>query len=157
MYQTIVLGLGFLLLFGGGYLIKHMDNQNVIGTSLATTINTTTASSSSVLLPGTYLCDTVSGCGSPHVLTLSENGEAKMNSSYGNGAEIVDEFGSWTVNKAGGASILLTSTANEVYPDPRTFTIKYVSSTTLAGITFDATAYTDLKNPVFRKQDGEAQ
>jgi hypothetical protein len=156
MYQTIVLGLGFLLLIGGGYLIKNMDNQNVIGQAATTTINSTTASSSSILLPGIYLCDIASGCQSPHILTLSENGETKMNSSYENGAEIVDEFGTWTTNEEGGASILLTSTANEVYPEPRVFTIKYVSNNSLSGITFDETAYPDLKNPVFRKQEPDA-
>lgn len=156
MYQTIVLGLGFLLLVGGGYLIKHMDNENVIGTSIATTINATTASSSSVMLPGTYLCDMTSGCEDPHILSLSENGEAKMNSSYGNGAEIVDEFGSWTVNQEGGASVLLTSTANDVYPEPRVFVIRYVNNAALAGITFDASAYADMKNPIFRKQESDA-
>jgi hypothetical protein len=157
MYQTIVLGLGFLLLIGGGYLIKHIDKENVIGASIATSINATTASSSATLLPGTYLCDMATGCESPRVLTLSESGEAKMNSSYENGVEIVDEFGTWTVNKGGGASVLLTSTANEVYPEPRVLTIKYVTNTTLAGITFDAAVYEDLKNPVFRKQQEEAQ
>lgn len=156
MYQTIVLGLGFLLLIGGGYLIKHIDNQNVIGQSLTTKITSTTASSSSVFIPGTYLCDTTSGCESPHVLLLSENGEAKMNSSYENGAEIVDEFGTWTTDQEGGASILLTSTANEVYSEPHVFTIRYVSNSTLSGITFDPAVYSDLKNPVFRKQDADS-
>ncbi len=83
MYQTLVLGLGILLLVGVGYFITHTDNQGVISNSIQET-----ASSSSVLVkqasvPGTYVCDSENGCANPRTLVMYENGTLKLSTSSG--------------------------------------------------------------------------
>jgi hypothetical protein len=160
MYQAIVLGLGVLLVVGGGYLIQNTDKQGVILASVSTPAGTSTVKNKITSLPGTYVCDVGSGCQNPRILTVYETGEVKMNTNFDNGVEILDEVGTWTMNQEGRLILLLTGTSQETYPDPRTLSVKYVSSTTLSGIGFDPSKYKDFKNPVFLKQgdpteDGE--
>ncbi len=156
MYQKLVLGVGLLSLIGLGYFIKHTDNARVLESSLSTR-PVITASSSSEMLSGDYMCDTDSGCENPRVLTISPEGGATIETSYADGAEIVDELGTWRVGSGGKVFIILTGTTHELYPTPRVFSARYSSRTTLSGITFDTALYQDLKNPVFRRQDDQAE
>jgi hypothetical protein len=156
MYQTIVLGLGFLLLLGGGYLIKHMDSQGVIGSSIATPA-ALDATTTLEMLSGTYICDVNSGCENPRVLTLSSDGTVNMNTSYENGVEVVNETGTWSIGINTRPAILLKGASGTLYPTPRLFNVRYASATSLSGITFDEKAYPDLKKPVFRKDQDQLQ
>ncbi len=156
MYQTIVLGLGFLLLVGGGYLIKNVDSEGVVTTSLASP-----AEASSVLtlesLSGTYICDSSSGCENPRILDLSADGSVHMNTTYENGVEVLNEDGTWSIGINNRPVILLKGSTQETYPAPRMLSVRYASKTSLSGVTFDQKVYTDLKNPVFRKPDSQVE
>lgn len=159
MYQTIVLGLGFLLLFGAAYLIKNTDRtgiltSNIVQTSTATSTGTSTPARK---LEGNYLCDSDSGCSNPSLLLINEAGEVSMNTSYDNGVEVLQESGTWKNEKDGGVTILLTGTDAGIYPVPHTLYVKYVSPFSLSGIVFDSTAYKDWIKPVFRKQEKQEE
>jgi hypothetical protein len=157
MYQTIVLGLGFLLLFGGGYLIKHMDDQGVIGASIATQVEAS-ATTTLVSLSGIYVCDNSSGCDNPRILSLSADGTVTMNASYENGAEVVNEVGTWSVGINNRPIILLTgTTAGEEYSTPRMLTVRYTSKNSLSGIAFDQKVYPDLIKPIFRREESQLE
>jgi hypothetical protein len=152
MYQAIVLGLGFLLLFGAAYLVKKTDGAGVIiSTQTASTTETVTALPQATL-EGTYLCDTDSGCQNPSVLTLTGSGEASMATSYDNGVEVLQEIGTWKDEEEGGITVLLTGTGDEVYPTPRAFSIRYASSANLSGVSFDSSVQKGWTRPVFRRQ-----
>lgn len=160
MYQTIVLGLGFLLIIGGGWLIKAMDTEGVISSNLTTTqaTSTTTKDENATSTPernleGRYVCDSSSGCPNPAVLTITKEGEISMTTSYESGAEMLQEVGTWKNEKDGGASIMITGTDSSIYPTPRLISVRYVSPTSLSGIVFDSRIYTDWVRPVFRKQE----
>lgn len=163
MYQTIVLGLGFLLIIGGGWLIKVMDTEGIISSQftkpkILNTTSTTTADGSATSSPernleGRYLCDSTSGCPNPSFLIITEAGEISMTTSYESGAEMLQEIGTWKNEKNGGASIMITGTDSGIYPTLRLLSIKYVSPTSLSGITFDPSIYKDWVRPVFKKQE----
>jgi hypothetical protein len=156
MYQKLVLGLGSLLLIGLGYFITHTDSNGALKASLSAR-DVVTASSSAEILSGEYVCDTDSGCKNPRVLTISPEGGATIETSYANGAELLDELGTWRMGNGGKVFIILTGTTHDTYPAPRVLTARYSSKTSLSGITFDATQYPDLDNPVFRKQIDQAE
>lgn len=157
MYQTIVLGLGFLLLFGAAYLIKNTDDAGILTPNVVSTSNTTDTGTSTPMrkLEGIYLCDSDSGCPNPSLLTMNEEGEVRMETTYDNGVEIVQESGTWKNEKDGSVTILITGTDVETYPVPRALSVKYVSSSSLSGLTFDPAVYKDWVRPVFRKQEKE--
>lgn len=159
MYQIIVLGLGFLLLFGSGYLIKSMDDAGIISSelNLATSTAVNATSSSQMDMEGTYLCDTDTGCKSPSTLTISREGEVRMTTSYDNGVEVLQESGTWRTSKDGRVTIYITGTDSSVYPSPRVVSIKYASPSSLSGIMFDANAYKEWTIPVFRKQSNDIE
>jgi hypothetical protein len=159
MYQAIVLGLGFLLLFGSGYLIKSMDDTGIISSelNLATSTEASATSTPEVSLEGVYLCDTDTGCKSPSTLTISGEGEARMITSYDNGVEVLQESGTWKTSKDGRVTIYITGTDSTVYPSPHVLSIKYASPSSLSGIMFDANAYKEWTIPVFRKQSNDIE
>ncbi len=152
MYQTIVLGLGSLLLFGGGYLIKHADDQGVLRSTLSSTLPIS-ATTSVEVYSGVYICDDTTKCINPRILSLSSDGSATMNASYENGAEVVHETGNWVSNGDNSLTISLLGTQQGEYVSPRTLFIKYASHTVLAGASFDEKLFTDLKKPVFYRQE----
>lgn len=167
MYQTIVLGLGFLLLFGAGYLIKNIDKEGVVTSTLtstqtaATSTGTSSASTTSANAPdsaylGTFICGPESGCASPSMLTVQENGEVSINTSYDNGVEMVQERGTWKSERGGGMTIVITGTDSELYAVPRTIFVKYATQKSLAGLSFDAKLHPDWLRPVFRKQEADS-
>ena len=160
MYQTIVLGLGFLLVFGAGYLIKSMDTEGVVISKLTQTpvaSTTVVASSTKTDFEGTYSCDQDSGCLNPSSLTILEGGEVTMRTIYGDGVEILEERGTWKSERNGGITVLFTGTDVVTYPVPHSLFIRYVSSTTLSGITFDNKVYPEWTRPVFTKQQREEE
>lgn len=161
MYQTIVLGLGFLLIIGGGYLIKAMDTEGIITSQFVSAPSATSTEGATSTpersLDGIYLCRPETGCPNPSLLTITEGGEVSMNTSYDNGVEVLQETGTWKNEKGGGASIIITGTDAGIYPTPRLLSIKYVSPTSLSGITYDTTIYKDWVRPVFRKLENENQ
>lgn len=150
MYQTFVLGLGLLLLTGLAYYIKHTDQNGLVTGSFSTT-TTTVIPATPESLPGVYMCNSSSGCENPRVLKIMGNGEVTLSSSFNNGVELVEEFGTWDVNDSGTVQILLTGTNSETYTMPRTILIGTSTSDTLSQLTFDTTLYGDWKNPVFLK------
>lgn len=161
-YQTIVFGLGFLLLIGGGYLIKNIDNAGVLTKTLQTATSTDTAESADgatsterIGVEGTYLCDVDSGCKDPVVLAIREGGEVSMTTTYAEGAEIQEELGTWKRGQDRSLVVLITGTANDTYPDPHSFSVRYVTSSSLSGLTFDASLFKDWTRPVFRRQENQ--
>jgi hypothetical protein len=151
MYQTFVLGLGLLLVTGLAYYIKSTDTQGVVTGSFSastTTIVPATAES----IPGVYTCSESSGCENPRQLSLFGNGEAKLSASFENGVELIDEFGTWTLNQEGALQVLLTGTNAEVYATPRTILMQTLTDTALSKALFDQSFYADWKNPSFIKE-----
>ena len=161
MYQTIVLGLGFLLVIGGGWLIQTMDTEGVLASKFTQTktINATSTTVATATpernLQGRYLCDSDSGCPNPSLLTLTSEGEVSMSTTYDNGVEMLQERGTWKNEKRDAATVIITGTDADIYASPRILSIRYVSPSALSGITFDARIYKDWVRPVFRKQENE--
>lgn len=155
IYQAIVLGLGFLVLFGAGYLITTTDNAGILKTTITQTTDTADIATSTLVarLEGYYLCDSESGCSSPSSLTITQDGEVRMTTSYSEGVEILEETGTWKDEKGSGLKIFLTGTDSGLYPVPKSFFVKYVSSSSLSGIDFDSATYKDWIRPVFIKQE----
>lgn len=159
MYQTFVLGLGALLIFGVAYFIQHTDQAGVVTSNLSTNKDTTqsatSTTSTSEPVSGTYVCDSDSKCENPRVLTLSENGELRMVTTFDNGVEVLEELGSWTFGQ-GMVTLIITGTPNELYAEPHTLHLKKMSSMTLvaAGGT---TTYKDWGNPAFKKSYKEEE
>ena len=150
MYQAIVLGLGVLLVFGGGYLIKHTDTEGVITSSLSQT-HAATTDDTTATIPGSYQCDPLSGCDNPHTLTLTENGEAKLDTVYESGAEVGSESGTWKRDVGGKIVILFTSNVAGLYDVPHVMTIANVTKPTLAGINFSANMGEGMHKPIFAR------
>lgn len=147
MYQTLVLGLGLLLITGLAYYIKHTDTNGVVTGSFSATTTTITPSTSESI-PGTYLCDQTSGCENPRSLHVFANGEVKLSSSFDNGVELIEEFGTWTTDQ-GTMQVVLTGTNAETYPTPRMIIIKTILEGKLSNLIFDSKFFTDWKNPHF--------
>lgn len=152
MYQTLVLGLGILLLVGVGYFIQHTDSQGVISHSIEVTASSSSATAKQNTAPGTYLCDSENGCTNPRTLSIYEDGTLKLSTSFDNGVEVLDEAGTWKIENEGMMTIRITETATNVYQNPRTLQVKYISGTTLSGLSYDESQFKDLKNPVFIRQ-----
>lgn len=76
-----------------------------------------------------------------------------MTTSYSEGVEILEETGTWKDEKGSGLKIFLTGTDSGLYPVPKSFFVKYVSSSSLSGIDFDSATYKDWIRPVFIKQE----
>lgn len=157
MYQTIVLGLGVLLVIGGGYLIEHTDKQGVIRSTISATSGNSTTTTQGVSIAGVYLCDAATGCPNPRTLTLAEDGGLKMNTYIDNGVEVMDEVGSWAKGTDGTLTLFMTGAQSGVYKTPHALEIKYVSPSTLSGISYDPSQYKDVKNPVFLRQGDPTQ
>lgn len=151
MYQSIVLGLGFLLLLGGGYLIKHMDQEGVIESSVASSDASYVSSMNKSSIAGTYVCDTDSKCPNPRVLTLGDDGVLTLTTSYEDGAQVLQENGTWDVgtNKI---MLMITGTQDESYTEQKMLFLKRLSELTLVPDISMKTTYKDLGNPIFRKQ-----
>lgn len=154
MYQTIVLGLGFLLFIGGAYLIQQTDKEGVLSSAITPTSSVVEGATSTVQsnFDGIYVCDSDTGCLSPSTLVIEEEGYARMTTSYDNGVEVITESGTWIDKKEGRMTIYITGTDATTYPSPRVLSIKYASPTSLSGIIFDQSMYKEWTRPVFRKQ-----
>lgn len=158
MYQTLVLGLGVLLIAGLGYFIKSTDQTGVITTTLFATSTattgeaTSTAQLSSSRIEGLYLCDIDSKCPDPRTLIIYEDGGLRMTTSFDNGVEVLEETGTWIQDKEGNITLLITGTNNELYVDPLPLSLKQISSSTLVGTGSSAPQYKDWKESIFRKQ-----
>lgn len=153
MYQAFVLTLVTILIGGSLYFIRSADQTGSTRALLSTTTEHVTKDDVTVdTLPGTYACDTQSGCKDEGTLKLFANGEANLSSSFENGAEVVEEKGSWLFAQDGTMQILITGTDNETYSLPRIFFIRKVLSEALSGLQFDTKLYSGWTNPVFTKE-----
>lgn len=159
MYQMIVLGLGFLLLFGAGYLIKNTDNAQILTSAFKTSTNPSDLATSTLAsaLDGIYVCDIDTGCQNPSLLYVKGGGEVKMTTSYENGAEMLQETGTWRDERNGGITVMLTGTDAETYPAPHAFFVRYASSASLSGLTFGKKSFEGWTIPVFRKQERQQE
>ena len=154
MYQALVLGLGVLLVGGIGYFINHSDQAGVLSSAIVEETSSSTAESMRQSLPGTYVCDVDSKCPNPRVLTLSEEGNAIMTTTYENGAEVVEEQGTWNTTSGGKAVIFLTGNAMTQYGSPYTLLTKYVNPWTIVGGA--GGTYKDWTNSIWRKKEGDS-
>ncbi|MFA6608815.1 MAG: hypothetical protein WCT07_02815 [Candidatus Paceibacterota bacterium] len=152
MYQTIVLGLGFLLIIGGGYLIKSIDKEGLIKQSFLKDSKVTNILATIETVPGTYMCNESLRCDNSRTMTLSPSGEVQILTSYNNGAELLNENGSWKIEQGGLISVFLTDSTTEHYEIPHLFLIQSVSTSTLSKISFDSGLYPDMHKPIFIKQ-----
>jgi hypothetical protein len=157
MYQLIVLGLGFLLLFGGGYLIKKSDKAGVLGSSFASSSVTASSSAavpSSITFNGVYSCDGAK-CSDPRNLIVSEDGTVQLSTTYNNGVEVLNEIGTWTEDNEGKITIAITGTQSEAYDKPVTILLRQVTPFTLVSV--NGTSYKNWGAPTFRKQDRDLE
>jgi len=154
MYQTIVLGLGFLLLVGGAYLIKRTDQSGVIQNTISTASSTQYDAAS---ITGTYICDTDSKCQNPRILTMTDDGELTLTTSYDNGVEVLRENGSWKMDSEGNVTFIITGTPTELYEEPFTLLLKRVSSSTIVAAKSAKVLYKEWGAPIFRKQETQAE
>ena len=152
MYQTIVLGLGFLLIIGGGYLIKSIDKEGVILKSLSKDQKVEIFSLTADDISGTFLCNETSGCENEYAVTFSPSGDVQLMAVYKDGIETLIEKGIWRFETGGLISISLTDSQTKHYDIPHSFLIQSVSTSTLAKISYDVTTYPDMHKPVFIRQ-----
>jgi hypothetical protein len=151
MYQTIVLGLGFLLVFGGGYLIKHSDNNGVLASAIAQDETSYVGVATSTIL-GPYLCDS-ERCPNPRELSLMDNDQAILTTTYSDGVETLKEVGSWKFTKADTIILTLLGTSQSTYDEPYMFSLKRITEKTLVPSDDIKATYKDLGAPIFRKED----
>ena len=144
MYQFIVLGLGFLLVFGGGYLIKHTDKEGVI----AQTVTATSTEPSDYA--GTYLCDTDSKCDNPRTLVLSSDGTLSLTTSFDQGVETNVETGTWK-KEAKGITLTIINSSTTTYGVPLSIHLYPPAPDSLV-TSAAATNYPGWGNYIFRKQ-----
>lgn len=157
MYQIIVLGLGFLLLIGGGWLIKSIDKEGVVSRSFSGDQVSDVASFTLENVSGSYVCDAASGCKTEYRMSLLPSGESELITTYGNGAEVSVEKGTWRFENGGMVSILMTESQVLRYEKPRTFLVQLVGESKLSRLSFDKKIYSDMKKPVFIKKTEEGQ
>jgi hypothetical protein len=154
MYQNFVIGLGILAVAGLGYFINHADSQGIV-------IGSATKKSVTVIaippddIPGTYTCDSASGCENPKTLVIMAGGEATMRTTYENGAEIVEEMGSWTFVPEQGIQLAFTGTQAQVYQTPHALLIRKLESDRLGTMEFDHALFSGMENPYFTRRLGE--
>lgn len=152
MYQSIVLGLGFLLVIGGGYLITNVDKEGVVSGALEPTViiaTSTTQSNSTPTASGKYLCDPEHGCADPRSLVLTDDAKAELLTIYANGGETLDEHGSWSMDEKGEITIRIEGNAQSNTP-PSTIMLKLVSLRTI--ITIPGSTYKEWGQATFRKE-----
>ena len=155
MYQFIVFGLGFLLLFGGAYLIKKNNgNSGIMERAFSTSKKIRTPEGSFIIkkIVGTFLCDIKSGCVSPYSLTLTEVGDVYFNHTNASGTEQILEHGLWNIEEGGLITLTLTNSPDENYEPPRIILIQSVNREILSDFVFDNNIYTDMYEPVFTRQ-----
>lgn len=153
MYKFIVLGLGFLLLFGGAYLIKKSDKEGVLNYAFSKEIKVLPTVNTKEMISGVYKCDIENGCASPYVLILSDDNNVEMTTSYNDGVEIRKETGIWKLENGNLITILLTDlSSGEHYEIPHSILIQTVSTSTLTGLSYDKDFYFDMYKPVFVRQ-----
>lgn len=152
MYQTIVLGLGFLLVIGGGYLIKSVDKEGVIASSALKEQNVINTQLTGDDMSGIFSCDETSGCDNVHTITFDPSGAVRIVTIYKDGTETLDEQGSWKFENGGFISILITDSQVKHYEIGRAFLIQSVSTSTLGKISYDTNLYPDMHKPTFTKQ-----
>lgn len=133
MYQTFVIGLGFLVVIGLGYFIHRTDTSGLIIDK--TPYQEVSSSTSPVvqLAAGTYLCDVDSKCTVPYVLTVQEGGEATLTTSFENGAEVLTERGTWKIEE-GKLVLVLTGTDTLTYELGVTLRLEKSGTTSLRGV-----------------------
>lgn len=157
MYQTLVLGLGILLLIGVGYFIEHTDQAGIITSAVSTEVSTSTTQNTPTNIAGTYVCDVDSKCNDPKVLVLKDDGELHMTTSYASGVEILEEVGTWLLEAKGDVAIFLTGTNTEVYVAPHMFYLRKVSDMTLVGLPSTNPEYKEWGSSLFRKKTKEEE
>ena len=157
MYQTLVLGLGVLLIAGVGYFIEHTDQAGIITSAVSIPVSTSTPQEMTTSLAGTYVCDIDSKCSDPRILILEDDGELRMTTSYASGVEILEEVGTWLLEAKGDIVVLLTGTNTEVYVAPERLSLRKVSDITLAGLPSISPEYKDWGVSLFRKELKEAE
>jgi hypothetical protein len=151
MYQFIVLGLGFLLLFGGGYLIKKSDKEGVLQQSYSATKYASGSSTpSTITFKGLFTCEG-SKCQDPRNLVVSEDGTVQLSTTYNDGVEVLNELGTWTEDKDGNITLSITGTPSMAYDKPLVIALRQVTPFTLVSIS--GTTYKNWGSPTFRKQD----
>ena len=153
MYQFIVLGLGFLLLFGGAYLIKQSDKEGgVLGQAFSTSknIQTSDIDLTTEAMVGSFMCDGKSGCINPYTLTLAEAGDVYFN--HTSGTSTILEHGLWNIEKGGLITLTLTNTPDENYETPRVILVQSVNRNKLSNFVYDNNTYMDMNKPVFIRQ-----
>lgn len=153
MYQAFVLGLGALLVVGIGYFINETDQGGVISSHIVEASSTSDTLKAS--LPGTYICDTEDKCIHPRVLTITSDETVTLVTSYENGAETIEESGTWTVNPEKKLTIIITGSKNGLYDTPYILGTQYVGAWTIVGGTQGE--YKEWSGAIFRKQDKNDQ
>jgi hypothetical protein len=145
MYQIVVLGLAFSLLFGGAYYIKTADSEGVLSSAFTSRASATVLSPDMII--GTYTCDTTEGCSTVHTLTLDDQGVSTMTTIQND--QTVTAEGSWQLEKGQLVTVSLTHAGDTVYDQPHTFLIQSVGTSTLSKISYDTKVFTDIYKPVF--------
>jgi hypothetical protein len=151
MYQIVVIGLGFSLVFGAGYYITKVDSSGVIEQSLVARDVAQPPTTES--LAGDYLCEASSGCDYPYELVLSADGKASLTVSYSDRLETKTEKGVWNLERGGIVTTTLTeSVTTGAYESAHTFLIQAITATSLSKIAYDKSTYTDMHKPTFQRQ-----
>lgn len=153
MYQFIVLSLGFLLLFGGAYLINKDDKDGILQYAFSKDMQVLPSALALETLTGKYYCDKKHGCDNTYVLNFSSEYKVDLEISFADGVEQKTESGTWKIENGNIISILLTDSSSEGHFEiPKTFLIQSVSTRTLSKISYDKEVYFDMNKPTFVKQ-----
>lgn len=152
MYQTFVLILGALFIAALGYFITSSDRAGFV----ISNVGDSQASSSISLesIQGVYVCDTDSKCSNARILKLLPTGDMRMTTSYADGAETLEEFGTWTIDREGRVQVRVIGTPVKDYLDTIVLPLRKVSATSLVGEPAQG-PYEDWVKPIFRKSESE--
>ena len=153
MYQTLTLTLGALFLAALGYFITSSDRTGLV-TSNTGSSYATSSSVSLESIQGVYVCDTDSKCSNARILKLLPTGDMRMTTSYADGAETLEEFGTWTIDKEGRVQVRVIGTPIKDYLDTIILPLRKVSAISLVGEPAQG-PYEDWVKPIFRKSESE--
>lgn len=151
MYQLIVIGLGITLIVGGGYYIATTDDVGVLKLSLVSTPVPQEALPTAEEIAGTYLCGTESGCKRPHILTLSDDGAARLDVADESGADSGQESGAWSFVPGGFVSVVFSASSSGEYEHPHAILIQSVRPDALSKYVYDDSEYPDMVKPTFTR------
>ncbi len=149
-FQVIVIGTLLALFGGSGYYFFKADNHGILKQSI--TGNKLESNQQRMIeVSGNYTCITQNGCKDPYTLSLSEDGRCNLSVSYGDGAEILDEKGSWSIGEMGYITLSIEGNQSINYDVPKTILIKSVGTSTLARIFYTDKQYQNMTIPKFIK------